>query len=162
MNSAAKIKERSVLKTIIDGHKAEGQTVVFTNGVFDILHVGHVRYLQQARSLGNILVVGVNADERVKRLKGVKRPVVPESERAELVAALGCVDYVTIFPEDTPIELIETLQPDIHVKGGDYTEDDMPESAAVRAYGGSIAILPLVQGKSTTNIVERIVEVYGK
>ena len=158
MNSPSKVKDRSVLKTILDGHKADGKTVVFTNGCFDILHVGHVRYLQQARELGDVLVVGVNSDERVRRLKGDGRPLVAEDDRAEVIAAFGFVDYVCIFPEDTPTELIAYLQPDVHVKGGDYKEEEMPEAETVRSYGGTIALIPLVHGRSTTNIVMRIVK----
>lgn len=158
MSSADKVKDRAALKQTVDALKAVGKTVVFTNGCFDILHVGHVRYLEAARALGDYLVVGVNSDERVRRLKGEGRPVVGENDRAEVIAAMGFVDYVTIFPEDTPVELIACLQPDIHVKGGDYCEDDLPEAAAVRAYGGKIAIVPLVEGKSTTNVVKRINE----
>ncbi|HOK54281.1 MAG TPA: D-glycero-beta-D-manno-heptose 1-phosphate adenylyltransferase [Armatimonadota bacterium] len=162
MNSAAaKIKRRSILKNTVEELKAAGKTVVFTNGCFDILHLGHVRYLQDAKALGDCLIVAVNTDDSVKRLKGDSRPLVPEFERAELVAALQCVDYVTLFDEDTPTEIIEYLQPDIHVKGGDYQADDLPESQAVKSYGGKIVIIPLTEGKSTTNLIQRIVEVYG-
>jgi rfaE bifunctional protein nucleotidyltransferase chain/domain len=158
LSSADKVKERSVLKTIVEGLKAQGKKIVFTNGCFDILHVGHVRYLEGARGLGDCLVVGVNSDASVKRLKGESRPVVSEDERAEVLAAFEFVDFVTIFTEDTPVELISSLKPDIHAKGGDYREDDLPEAAAVRSYGGRIAIVPLVKGKSTTNLVKRINE----
>lgn len=162
MNSAAaKIKRRSILKNTVEELKAAGKTVVFTNGCFDILHLGHVRYLQDAKALGDCLIVAVNTDDSVKRLKGDSRPLVPEFERAELVAALQCVDYVTLFDEDTPTEVITYLQPDIHVKGGDYQADDLPESQAVKSYGGKIVIIPLTEGKSTTNLIQRIVEVYG-
>jgi rfaE bifunctional protein nucleotidyltransferase chain/domain len=160
-SAAAKIKRRSILKNTVEELKAAGKTVVFTNGCFDILHLGHVRYLQDAKALGDCLIVAVNTDDSVKRLKGDSRPLVPEFERAELVAALQCVDYVTLFDEDTPTEIIEYLQPDIHVKGGDYQADDLPESQAVKSYGGKIVIIPLTEGKSTTNLIQRIVEVYG-
>lgn len=162
MITTEKIKRRSVLKDILDGLKAEGKTVVFTNGCFDILHIGHVRYLEAARELGDCLVVAVNTDEGVRRLKGSSRPLVPEFERAEMVAALECVDYVTLFDEETPIAAISYLKPDIHAKGGDYTGDDLPEAEVVKSYGGKIVILSLVEGKSTTNIVARIVETYEK
>ena len=155
--AASRIKRRSVLKDIIDELKADGKTVVFTNGCFDILHVGHIRYLEAARALGDCLVVAVNTDESVRRLKGEPRPLVPEFERAEVLAALQCVDYVTLFEEDTPEEIISHLQPDIHVKGGDYQADDLPEAAAVKSYGGRIIILPLTEGKSTTDLIARIV-----
>jgi D-beta-D-heptose 7-phosphate kinase/D-beta-D-heptose 1-phosphate adenosyltransferase len=156
--AASKIKRRSVLKTIIEGLKADGKTVVFTNGCFDLLHVGHIRYLEAARDLGDYLVIGVNTDESVKRLKGDERPLVQEFERAEVLAALESVDYVTIFHEDTPVELISFLQPHIHVKGGDYRADDLPEAEAVQSYGGRIVIMPLTEGRSTTKLVERILD----
>ncbi|MEN6371611.1 MAG: D-glycero-beta-D-manno-heptose 1-phosphate adenylyltransferase [Armatimonadota bacterium] len=159
--TASKVKRRSVLKNIIGELKSAGKTVVFTNGCFDILHVGHVRYLEAARSLGDCLVVAVNTDDTVNRLKGDSRPLVPEFERAELIAALECVDYVTLFSEDTPTEVITYLQPDIHVKGGDYAADDLPEAEAVKAYGGKIVIVPLVEGRSTTNIIAKVLESYG-
>lgn len=161
ITAASKVKRRSVLKNIISELKSAGKTVVFTNGCFDILHVGHVRYLETARSMGDCLVVAINTDDTVRRLKGDCRPLVPEFERAELVAALECVDYVTLFAEDTPAEIISCLQPDIHVKGGDYVADDLPEAAAVKAYGGKIVIVPLVEGRSTTSIVAKVLESYG-
>lgn len=138
--------------------KADGKCVVFTNGVFDILHVGHLRYLQQARALGDALFVGVNADASVRRLgKGPERPINPEDERAELLLGLKCVDAVCVFEEDTPVELIRAVQPSIHCKGGDYASPDvLPETAIVRAYGGEVVILPLVAGRSTTNVVKKL------
>lgn len=136
-----------------------GERVVFTNGVFDILHVGHTRYLREARALGDRLVVGINADESVRRLKGPTRPINPELDRAEVMASLQCVDGVTIFKDDTPIPLLTILKPDVHAKGGDYkTPDALPETAVVRAYGGDVVILQLVDGKSTTNIVKKMQE----
>lgn len=139
--------------------QAAGERVVFTNGVFDILHVGHTRYLREARALGDRLVVGINADESVRRLKGPTRPINPELDRAEVMASLQCVDGVTIFKDDTPIPLLTILKPDVHAKGGDYkTPDALPETAVVRAYGGDVVILQLVDGKSTTNIVKKMQE----
>jgi len=139
--------------------QASGERVVFTNGVFDILHVGHTRYLHEARSLGDRLVVGINADKSVRRLKGPTRPINPEHDRAEVVASLQCVDGVTVFPDDTPIPLLTVLKPDIHAKGGDYkTPDALPETTVVRGYGGDVIILQLVDGKSTTNIVKKMQE----
>jgi rfaE bifunctional protein nucleotidyltransferase chain/domain len=138
-----------------------GQTVVFTNGCFDILHAGHVRTLETAKSFGDVLVVGVNSDASVRRLKGEKRPIVPERERAELVAALHPVDYVVLFAEDTPIPTIEVLEPDVHVKGGDYTVEDLPETPVVRAHGGRVEVVPFVEGLSTTDIIGTIAERYG-
>jgi rfaE bifunctional protein nucleotidyltransferase chain/domain len=138
--------------------KAEGKKVVFTNGVFDILHVGHLRYLQQARALGDALFVGVNADVSVRRLgKGPERPINPEDERAELLLGLKCVDAVCVFEEDTPIELIRAVKPTLHCKGGDYASPDaLPETAIVREYGGDVVILSLVPGRSTTNVVKKL------
>lgn len=134
-----------------------GKRLVFTNGVFDILHVGHVRYLAQARTLGDMLIVGLNDDESVRRLgKGTNRPINPLADRAEVVAALRCVDAVVTFAEDTPIDLIERLRPEVHVKGGDYDAESMPETPFVRAYGGEVVILPLLQGRSTTAILEKM------
>lgn len=138
--------------------RAEGKRVVFTNGVFDILHVGHLRYLQQARALGEVLFVGVNADASVRRLnKGPERPINPEDERAELLLGLKCVDAVCVFEEDTPLELIRAVRPDIHCKGGDYASPDvLPETPLVRSLGGEVVILSLVPGRSTTEVVKKL------
>lgn len=139
--------------------RAEGKRIVFTNGVFDILHVGHVRYLQEARALGDALMVGVNSDASVRRLKGPTRPVNPQEERAEVLAALRCVDAVCIFNEDTPHALIEAVRPDVHAKGGDYKNADaLPETPLVRSLGGEVVILPLVPGRSTTRLIEKMSE----
>lgn len=136
---------------------AKGRTMVFTNGVFDILHAGHVRYLEAARSLGDLLVVGLNTDASVRRLgKGSNRPINPLEDRAEVVAALRCVDAVVSFDEDTPEAIIGALQPSIHVKGGDYQPEDLPEKRVVDAYGGRIVIIPLLEGRSTTNILRKL------
>lgn len=155
--SLNKLIPREALQTLGDHLRAEGRRIVFTNGCFDLLHVGHLRYLQQARALGDVLVVGVNTDEGVRRLdKGPERPLVPETERAELLAGLECVDHVTLFGEPTPEETIRLLRPDVHVKGGDYNADHLPEAALVRSYGGEVVIMPLVPGRSTTDLVRRI------
>lgn len=130
--------------------------VVFTNGCFDILHVGHVRYLKDARALGDVLVVGLNSDASVKRLKGPQRPVTTEDERAEMLASLGAVDYVVQFEEDTPLSLIEKVAPDVLVKGGDWPPEKIVGSSFVLARGGHVQSLPFHPGKSTTNILERI------
>ncbi len=131
--------------------------VVFTNGCFDLLHRGHVAYLNEARRLGHVLVVGVNTDASARRLgKGAGRPVVPEADRAYLIAALECVDVVTLFDEDTPRELIAALLPDVLVKGGDYTPQTVVGRAEVEASGGSVALIPFVEGYSTTRLLERI------
>lgn len=133
-----------------------GKKVVFTNGVFDLLHVGHLRYLQEARAQGDFLLVALNSDELVRRLKGPERPIVTELERAELINALRCVDLVTIFGTDTPVPLVAAVKPAIYAKGGDYTIERLPESKVVFSYGGEVKLLQFVEGKSTTNIVEAL------
>lgn len=132
------------------------QRIVFTNGCFDILHVGHIRYLQEAAKLGDVLIIGLNSDNSVKRLKGPERPINSELERAEMLGALGFVDYVAIFEEDTPLELIKKIQPDVLVKGGDYSNEYVVGTDVVEARGGKLVLIPFVEGKSTTNIIERI------
>ncbi|WP_035571210.1 D-glycero-beta-D-manno-heptose 1-phosphate adenylyltransferase [Halonatronum saccharophilum] len=148
------------LKSILDKKRAEGAKIVFTNGCFDLLHVGHIRYLKESKAKGDILVVGLNSDSSVKDLKGEKRPLLPEEERAELLLSLEMVDYVTIFSERTAKAVIKTLKPDIYVKGGDYKVDDLPESEVVKDYGGKIELLLEVKGASTTNIIEKILKTY--
>ncbi len=138
-----------------------GRTLVFTNGCFDILHVGHVRYLQAARALGDALVVAINSDESTRQLKGPMRPIVPQEERAEMLAGLSCVDYVTVFEELSPRSLIAAVLPDVLVKGGDWALDEIHGREEVEAAGGRVLPLPFVDGKSTTNIVGRILEVYA-
>jgi D-glycero-beta-D-manno-heptose 1-phosphate adenylyltransferase len=165
------------LSSAIAGDRAAGRRVVLTNGCFDLLHVGHVRLLAQSRALGDVLVVGVNADESVQRLKGPTRPILPAVERAEIVAALASVDYVTVFPEPTAERLAAIVRPDVYVKGADYavaaTPADhadvsadvsadvidhrrLPEASTVRAGGGKVVLLPLTPDRSTSAIVERI------
>lgn len=155
-----KIISRPNLREAVDQAKCEGKTVVFTNGCFDILHIGHVRYLINARSLGDILIIGLNSDDSVSRLKGPERPINPEVERAEILAALECVDYVSIFNEDTPVELITSIKPNIHVKGGDYKVEDLPEAEAVRSVGGIVKVVPFsstaTEGLSTTRLISKI------
>jgi D-glycero-beta-D-manno-heptose 1-phosphate adenylyltransferase len=139
--------------------RKRGQRVVFTNGCFDLLHVGHVRYLQAAKRLGDILVVGINSDASVRRLeKGRGRPIVPQADRAEVLAALASVDVVTIFDQETPIELIRLVQPDVLVKGGDWAPDQIVGADVVRARGGRVRSLRFVSGYSTTALVRRIAE----
>ena len=133
-----------------------GRTVVFTNGVFDLLHPGHVRYLQQARRLGDALIVGLNADASVRRNKGPERPINPELERAELIAALECVDAVVLFDEDTPAQIIRAVQPDVLVKGADWPADQIVGRDTVEARGGRVERIAVEQGHSTTAIVEKI------
>ena len=136
--------------------RAAGRRIVFTNGVFDLLHPGHVRYLNHARSLGDVLIVGLNADESVRRNKGPERPITPEHERAEILAALDCVDAVVIFPEDTPAEIVRLIQPDILVKGADWPADQIVGRDTVEARGGRVVLVPNEEGHSTSAIVNRI------
>lgn len=150
------IRSWETLAAEIERRRSAGERLVTTNGVFDILHVGHARTLQAARALGDVLVVGVNSDASTKRLKGPTRPYNSEDDRAELLAALGCVDFVTIFENDTPIQLIERLRPEVHVKGGDYNPEEMVETPAVRKHGGEVVVLPFAEGRSTTGLVGRI------
>lgn len=147
---------RDAFAALAAQYQEAGKKVVFTNGVFDLLHVGHLRYLQEARALGDVLFVGINADSSVRRLgKGPERPINPEDERAELVLGLKCVEAVCVFEEDTPLELIRAVKPNIHCKGGDYASPDvLPETPLVRALGGDVVILPLVAGRSTTRLVK--------
>lgn len=157
MRSAeSKILTRAQLAQLAPLWREAGKRVVLTNGCFDLLHVGHLRYLQEARRLGDILIVGVNSDESVRQIKGESRPIVPQQERAELIAGLECVDYVTIFEEPTAVELVQLIQPTYYAKGGDYTEQDLPESEAVVAHGGFVVILPLQPERSTSALIERI------
>lgn len=135
--------------------RSQGKKIVFTNGVFDLLHVGHVRYMQEARSLGDALVVGVNADASVKRLKGPTRPIQNESDRAEILAALAAVDFTVIFTDDTPATLIEKVRPDILVKGGDWKVEQIVGGTFVQSYGGKVMSLQFIDGKSTTKIIEK-------
>ncbi len=140
----------------VEAARREGARVVFTNGCFDILHVGHVRYLRAARSHGDALVVAINSDASVRELKGEGRPVVPENERAEMLAALAVVDYVTVFDAVSPRPLIAKLLPDVLVKGGDYSLNEIHGREEVEAAGGRVLSLPFVEGASTSNIIERI------
>lgn len=160
-DSDNKIKNLDVLAEIIAVEKSRGKKIVFTNGCFDLLHVGHVKYLQKARSFGDILVLGLNSDASIRRLKGEKRPLIAEDERAHILAALDCIDYVAVFDEDTPLHLIESLKPSILVKGGDYTLDGVVGREAVEADGGRVELVQFVDGKSTTNIIGRILQSYG-
>jgi D-glycero-beta-D-manno-heptose 1-phosphate adenylyltransferase len=145
------------LEPIVTALKASGKTVVFANGCFDLLHVGHIRYLHSARRLGDVLVVGLNSDESVRRLKGPQRPLMPEDERAEILAALACVDYVVLFQEPTVERLLMALKPDIQCKGTDYTEETVPEREVVRSYGGRVAIAGDPKDHSTRDLIHEIV-----
>lgn len=159
-NIAGKIATRDDARRRVTGWKMTGSKVVFTNGVFDILHAGHLRSLLQASGFGKYLVVGLNSDASVKRLKGEMRPVINQEHRALLLSALTCVDMVVIFDEDTPLQLIETLMPDVLVKSADYTPENIAGAREVIANGGEVKITPLVEGLSTTNIIEKIKKAY--
>lgn len=155
-----KILRTDELAVALQHRRQRGERIVFTNGCFDLLHVGHIQYLQQARSLGDCLVVALNDDVSVRLLKGDRRPLIPHDERARILAALACVDYVTIFREETPLTLIKHLRPDILAKGGDYTPETVVGRDEVGAYGGSVAILPYMDGVSTTEIIHGVLERY--
>jgi len=157
-----KIKTRKELLRIIKDLKAKGKRIVFTNGCFDLLHIGHVRYLEKARGLGDILVVGVNSDSSVQKIKGSRRPLLPEEERTEILSGLGCVDYLTIFNEIDPLKLITSLHPDVLVKGGDWTKEEIVGREVVERLGGKVVIIPFVQGASTSNLIETILKRYEK
>ena len=143
-----------------EARRAEGKRVVFTNGCFDVLHAGHVAYLAWAREQGDALIVGLNDDGSVRRLKGAARPIVPAAERAELLRALRSVDAVVTFGEQTPEVLLERVRPDVHVKSAQYREEELPERTVVLAHGGRIALAPHVRGRSTTDIIARILDAY--
>lgn len=174
-----KVKTLAEMLAMAKDMRAHGQNMVFTNGCFELLHVGHIRYLQAARALGDVLVVGLNSDESVRIIKGPPRPLVPEMERAELLAALACVDYVVIFSEPTAESIVAVLQPDVYVKGGDYKAVGgvqgagsgqqgapglkiAPEMRVVQEYGGAVVVLPYSSGHSTTFLIENILQSYGK
>jgi D-beta-D-heptose 7-phosphate kinase/D-beta-D-heptose 1-phosphate adenosyltransferase len=157
-----KIRARRALLKIAKDLKAKGKRIVFTNGCFDLLHIGHVHYLEKAKALGDILVVGVNSDASVRKLKGPKRPILPERERAGILSGLGCVDYITIFPEIDPLRLISSLQPDVLVKGGDWTKEQTVGKEVVERSGGEVVILPFIKGASTSNLIRTILKRYEK
>jgi rfaE bifunctional protein nucleotidyltransferase chain/domain len=159
-----KILHRDELAIEVHRRQATGERGVFTNGCFDLIHLGHVCYLQEARALGDFLILGINSDEGVRLLKGAGRPLVPEDERAKILAAFTCIDYVTIFPETTAGPLVALLHPSIYVKGGDYTAsenstpdvDRLPEAKVVQEYGGRVHLIPYLPNHSTTELIETI------
>ncbi len=155
-----KILDRKILQIKLDFMRKEGKKIAFTNGCFDILHVGHVRYLREAKKTADILVLALNSDSSVRSIKGGKRPLIPEEERAELLASLEFIDFITIFQELTPLDLINYLKPDVIIKGGDWAEDKIVGRDDVKKWGGCVVIIPEVEGKSTTNIVEKIKKEY--
>ena len=151
-----KVALLSELKKIIKKEKAAEKKIVFTNGCFDLIHIGHIRYLREAKRRGDLLIVAVNSDQSVRKLKGEERPLVPEGERAEIVSALASLDYVVIFPEETPAEIIEVLEPDILVKGEDYQKEDIVGRETVEASGGEVVTIPLSEGHSTKGLLKKI------
>jgi rfaE bifunctional protein nucleotidyltransferase chain/domain len=152
----SRILDRETLVARIAAAKLDGARIVLANGCFDILHAGHVRYIEGARALGDLLVVGINSDAQVAKLKGAGRPILPEAERAELVASLQAVDLVTIFSEPTVTELLLAMKPDVHAKGTDYTEETVPERDVVRSYGGRVAIVGDPKNHSTSEMISRL------
>ena len=159
--ATSKVKSLSEMVQIRKQLRDQGKRLVFTNGCFDILHVGHVRYLNEARSMGDALAVGVNSDRSVSKNKGKGRPVVPGQERAEILAALGCVDYVFLFDQPTPQQVIDDLVPDVLVKGADWCLEEIVGRETVEKAGGVVKSIPFVEGASTTQIIRRILQVFG-
>ena len=151
---------RDKLLTWRNGLRLEGKKLIFTNGVFDILHSGHIMYLEKAHEFGNVLFVGLNSDESVRRIKGPNRPLSPQQDRAEVLGALRAVDALAIFEEDTPLELIKLVLPDVLIKGADYTRASIVGADVVEAHGGHVLTVPLSEGRSTSGIVEKILERY--
>ncbi|MEK6949532.1 MAG: D-glycero-beta-D-manno-heptose 1-phosphate adenylyltransferase [Nanoarchaeota archaeon] len=155
-----KILSREELKKEVETLRKKNKKIITTNGVFDILHIGHIRYLQEAKKLGDILIVAVNSDSSVKKIKGPKRPLNNENDRAEALAALECVDYVSIFSEENPIKTFEIIKPNIHVKGGDYKINQIIEKNIIEKNNGKIVLIPKVEGYSTTAFIEKIIKVH--
>jgi rfaE bifunctional protein nucleotidyltransferase chain/domain len=155
-----KILEREALRKKLESLRKKGKKIAFTNGCFDILHVGHVRYLRKAKKTADVLVLALNSDSSVRSIKGEKRPLMTEKERAEVLAALEFIDFVTIFPELTPLELINYLKPDVIIKGGDWPEEKVVGRKEIKKWGGRVVIIPEVEGKSTTNVVAKIRKLY--
>ena len=151
-----KIVGKEKLAKILAKARARGRRIVFTNGCFDIIHAGHVKYLDSARKLGDVLVIGLNSDRSVRKLKGPSRPINPEKDRATVLAALAAVDYVTVFGEDTPGNLIKTLKPDVLVKGGDWKIKDIVGGVLVKSRGGKVISIPFVKGRSTSSVIKKI------
>jgi len=162
IRASHKIKSRAELSAIMKSLREEGKQVVFTNGCFDLIHPGHLRYLEEARSWGDLLVVAVNSDQSVKRIKGHQRPILDEKSRCEIIAGLHCVDFVTVFSEDTPQEIVDELLPGVLVKGGDWAVDQIVGRETVEKHGGKVLNISFQDGHSTTGIIERILEKAGE
>ncbi len=148
--------KQSELNNLLEKIRSQGKTIVTTNGCFDILHVGHVRYLEKAKSFGDVLIVALNSDKSVKSIKGDSRPINNENDRAEILSALRSVDYVVLFDEDSPINLLLQIKPDVHTKGADYTVETLPEAKGIIEAGGRIEFISFVEGKSTTAVIEKM------
>jgi D-beta-D-heptose 7-phosphate kinase/D-beta-D-heptose 1-phosphate adenosyltransferase len=161
-HSDSKLLDPDKLNAVIAALRAGGKRIVFTNGCFDLVHVGHVRYLKAARAEGDVLVVGLNSDRSVAAIKDPRRPIVPQDQRAEVLAGLACVDYIVLFDAPDPLALIQTLRPDVLVKGDDWPEDQIIGADFVKTAGGKVVRIPLVPGGSTSEIIDRIVRRYGK
>lgn len=151
-----KLVEKENLNNIIKKLKSDNKKIVFTNGCFDILHAGHVRYLKESKKFGDILIVGLNSDISVKKIKGESRPINPEMDRAEVLAGLEAVNYIVLFDETSPVKLLEEIKPDIYTKGADYTVETLPEAKTVLSYGGKIEFIKFLEGRSTTKIIDKI------
>jgi rfaE bifunctional protein nucleotidyltransferase chain/domain len=158
----SKIKDQPAMQEAAEKAQGEGKKVVFTNGCFDILHLGHIRYLSEAKKCGDYLIVGVNSDRSVKAIKGEDRPVIPEQARAELLAALCFVDGVVIFDEEDPLALIQCLQPQVLIKGEDWMENEIVGADLVKKKGGEVKRIPLIPDSSTSDIVQKIVDIYSR
>jgi rfaE bifunctional protein nucleotidyltransferase chain/domain len=158
----SKILKLSDLVKVLESLREAGKRIVFTNGCFDILHAGHVRYLAAARSKGDILVLGLNSDVSVKSIKPENRPIVSQDQRAEVLAGLACVDYITIFDEPDPLALIQTIKPDVLIKGADWKETEIIGSDVVKSYGGKVIRIEVVPGISTSRIIQKILKLYGR
>jgi len=158
MNSSKKIKREKELIKIIRNLKEKNKKIVFTNGCFDLLHYGHIKYLEEAKRFGDILIVAVNSDRSVRRLKGENRPINNQRSRTKVLASLGCVDYITIFDDLSPLKLIKDLRPDYLIKGGDWKREDIVGKDIVQSYGGRVKTIPFLKNYSTTNLIRKIVK----
>ena len=156
--SGTKIKRLKELKKIIARLQKHGEKIIFTNGCFDIVHFGHIMYLEEAKECGDCLIVAVNSDSSVRKIKGPKRPIVSESDRSRVIAGLACVDYVVIFKENTPLKLIKELKPDILIKGADWKKKNIIGADFVQSYGGKVRTIKLAKGRSTTKLIKKIIE----
>jgi D-beta-D-heptose 7-phosphate kinase/D-beta-D-heptose 1-phosphate adenosyltransferase len=152
------VSDEGVLQVSLDFERQSGRRIVFTNGCFDIIHAGHIAFLNNAKAAGDVLVVGLNSDTSVSRIKGPSRPINGVDDRARVLAAMSCVDYIIVFEDDSPVEAIKRIRPDVFVKGGDYTREMLPEAALVEALGGRVQIMPYVEDRSTTGIIRRVRE----